>query len=345
MAVIPQEYQEVEYLESPLASSDIPYIVTSINPNQNTVVTCEFLAYEKGHSVFGARWTGSNTYDTFGFFMSRTGDDVAYYGRFSNKKYAAVPSLQLNTLYKLAIEINNVVLDNTEQSITRDAFQSAYPVALFTLNNMGTISDGFKGRICSFVSTENNVVSANLIPCYRKSDNEAGMYDTVSGTFLTNAGTGEFAVGPDVTRESLSMLWLRRRMMGAFATPPEPTEPLGEYTVGYYNTSVTPSSVSDFVITHDMGVVPKVVIVEANFEPSQGVNAGLNGIYAFDVYGITSGNVAFTGQYWYNNAITYGGGTNNTSSATTTTVSLGRLSGSVRSNWNTSGTYTVRMLG
>lgn len=38
-----------------------------------------------------------------------------------------------------------------------------------------------------------------LIPCYRKSDNVAGFYDIVSGTFRTNSGTGSFVVGPDVT--------------------------------------------------------------------------------------------------------------------------------------------------
>ena len=39
---------------------------------------------------------------------------------------------------------------------------------------------------------------AYFIPCYRKSDSEPGMYDLVSKMFFTNAGTGEFLVGPDV---------------------------------------------------------------------------------------------------------------------------------------------------
>lgn len=38
----------------------------------------------------------------------------------------------------------------------------------------------------------------DLIPCYRKSDKVAGMYDLVSNTFFTNQGTGEFIVGGDV---------------------------------------------------------------------------------------------------------------------------------------------------
>jgi hypothetical protein len=35
----------------------------------------------------------------------------------------------------------------------------------------------------------------NLIPCIRTADNKPGMYDTVTNTFLTNSGTGEFTYG------------------------------------------------------------------------------------------------------------------------------------------------------
>ena len=41
---------------------------------------------------------------------------------------------------------------------------------------------------------KSGVLIQNLIPCVRKSDNKPGMYDTVSKTFYTNAGAGEFIV-------------------------------------------------------------------------------------------------------------------------------------------------------
>lgn len=44
-----------------------------------------------------------------------------------------------------------------------------------------------------------NTLKHCFIPCYRNSDNKPGMYDTVTGTFYTNAGSGEFGVGPAVT--------------------------------------------------------------------------------------------------------------------------------------------------
>lgn len=36
-----------------------------------------------------------------------------------------------------------------------------------------------------------------MYPCYRLSDNVAGMYDKITDTFFTNSGSGTFTVGPD----------------------------------------------------------------------------------------------------------------------------------------------------
>ena len=42
-----------------------------------------------------------------------------------------------------------------------------------------------------------NTLAMNLIPCRRNSDGELGMYDTVSGQFLTNQGTGTLTAGSE----------------------------------------------------------------------------------------------------------------------------------------------------
>jgi len=44
----------------------------------------------------------------------------------------------------------------------------------------------------------NNELKRDLIPARRDSDSEIGMYDMVSGTFFTNAGSGDFIAGPVV---------------------------------------------------------------------------------------------------------------------------------------------------
>lgn len=45
---------------------------------------------------------------------------------------------------------------------------------------------------------ENDKLVSELIPCYRKSDKEAGLWDRVRKIFLTNIGTGSFIVGADI---------------------------------------------------------------------------------------------------------------------------------------------------
>ena len=45
----------------------------------------------------------------------------------------------------------------------------------------------------------NNELIKQFIPCYRKSDNKPGMYDTVNSVFVTKSGSGsEFVVGNNV---------------------------------------------------------------------------------------------------------------------------------------------------
>ena len=46
-------------------------------------------------------------------------------------------------------------------------------------------------------AADGNVVR-DFVPARRASDNTIGMYDTVTNTFFTNAGTGEFIAGPEV---------------------------------------------------------------------------------------------------------------------------------------------------
>jgi hypothetical protein len=45
---------------------------------------------------------------------------------------------------------------------------------------------------------KNGTLVRYLIPAKRNSDNVVGMYDTVSKTFFTNAGSGAFIAGPVV---------------------------------------------------------------------------------------------------------------------------------------------------
>ena len=55
-----------------------------------------------------------------------------------------------------------------------------------------------KLTIYSWKFYQDDILIRDFIPCYRKSDNVIGMYDTVNGIFYTNKGTGTFLKGNDI---------------------------------------------------------------------------------------------------------------------------------------------------
>lgn len=56
----------------------------------------------------------------------------------------------------------------------------------------------FCGKVYYLQITEGMNLVRNFIPARRDSDGVLGMYDTVTNTFFTNSGTGNFIAGPMV---------------------------------------------------------------------------------------------------------------------------------------------------
>ena len=54
----------------------------------------------------------------------------------------------------------------------------------------------FAGKLYYFKAYQNDIIVRDFIPARRNSDDVIGMYDTVSGQFFTNSGTGNFAGPP-----------------------------------------------------------------------------------------------------------------------------------------------------
>ena len=65
-------------------------------------------------------------------------------------------------------------------------------------NNNGSVNNRVYGKLGRSYLKQNNTLLYDYIPAKRNSDNVVGMWDTVSGTFKTNAGTGTFGAGPVV---------------------------------------------------------------------------------------------------------------------------------------------------
>ena len=145
----------------------------------------------------------------------------------------------------------------------------------------------------------------------------------------------------------MSML-LRRRLMEASSVTPAPGG-LGEFSKGYAAT-LTPNSQTELVIQHNMGVTPKVVILEmVDRTAATLTNYAYFGIYELDISGMQNdktGLVSYAHRY---------NGTDYTDKkslpdtdcieADTTTVTLKPPYNNNRSPFDTGTTYRVQVYG
>ena len=93
----------------------------------------------------------------------------------------------------------NDILESSISTSKTLSNNTTNPVYLFDICQYGErINRGTKMKLYSCKFYDDDTLIRNYIPCYRKSDNEIGMYDLVSNTFFTNAGTGTFTAGAEI---------------------------------------------------------------------------------------------------------------------------------------------------
>ncbi len=86
--------------------------------------------------------------------------------------------------------------DNDRKFIVDDTDVATYSTSTTPSITIKTARRSIRYRKVNF--TISGVLSYRYIPCYRKSDGEIGLYDIMSGSFKTNAGSGTFLKGADV---------------------------------------------------------------------------------------------------------------------------------------------------
>ena len=90
---------------------------------------------------------------------------------------------------------DNIVFTGSKNFNSRNILLFAYiPGTAEGINGVSTQISSFK------MYQKDGTLVQNLIPAKRTSDNVLGMYDTVTDTFFTNAGTGEFIAGPVINQ-------------------------------------------------------------------------------------------------------------------------------------------------
>ena len=193
---LPSAYQEVEYLES----TGTQWIYTDIPGRSGIKCFGKIMWFVGGDAcIFGARKASSDRimpihqYHQYKWTLG--------YG----STHADLATISYGTLYEVEAKLTSgeqylkvngeTVYTGTEVS----EYSNDYNMALFGCSfSSSKIQLLAKARIYYLEVDLDGERVAEFVPCCRKSDSVAGMYDLVSGTFYTNSGTGEFLVGEDI---------------------------------------------------------------------------------------------------------------------------------------------------
>jgi hypothetical protein len=193
----PDDYIFYDYIES----SGTQWIDTGIKANQDTVVEIEFeiTGNETGYgAVLGAR-TNASSNCFYVFTKCGNGKICCQVGNSGSKNCNT--SQSLNVVYNLKVSNGNITVNGDSANFTPVSdFETPLNVRIFNIANANTSSSGtgnriLIGKVYSFKLYDSNIIVRNMIPAKRKSDNEIGMYDMVTGRFFGNSGTGTFTTG------------------------------------------------------------------------------------------------------------------------------------------------------
>lgn len=201
---LPRQYQEVEFLQSSGAQG----FDTGLKFTPNTTIETEF------------EWTacsgtsGGTGYDTDiigveggtngfaillnNFDNSRNRLIVSTAGQLSNSSSAYTANTKYLGRVGQTMTGTTVYINNHEWNYVGVKTTSVYNLAMFCRNKSGTFGAFAYAKIYSCKIWDETTLVRDFVPCYRKADSVAGMYDVVNDVFYTNQGSGSFIVGGDV---------------------------------------------------------------------------------------------------------------------------------------------------
>ena len=212
---LPSGYQEVEYIEN----TGTQYIITDLlfpKDLENPKIEWGFMHIgdvSGDNMVFGYMNNGAVYFEIYGSITK-------IYGSTGQKRYRAIAdnNLAKNMLITGLMTKDTITLNGTSHAANDNysLTQDVLPMAIFAWKDKGNVNYINKGaRIYYLRFYDGNTKMADYVPCYRKSDGEIGMYDTVTKTFYTNSGKGTFLKGADITRyiDNVSVLDTRRKIL------------------------------------------------------------------------------------------------------------------------------------
>lgn len=189
---LPSGYQQVEYIQS----TGNQYIEVNYPTANITRVSCKAQVFSGSpYVIIGTGVSSSISYSGIRCF-STNGSNL-YCGLNTGRSelsYTPASTPQTWIIDKTLLQIGS-----TEKTISYSGSSTATSFAIFKDKEANKDANSTKCSIYWFKVYENGVLKLNFIPCYKKSDNVIGMYETETGAFYTNSGSGTFVKGANVS--------------------------------------------------------------------------------------------------------------------------------------------------
>lgn len=198
---LPAAYQEVEWIGT---TSQGPYLRIG---NRFTFATdrleCE-MQVPTAPFVSNSKWLGS--VDKTGCNLKLNVNAVFNPNPTGAMLYYGPNTYNIGSITPLKLGYDvwaKLIIDNASVRVGDSVIKTVTPPN-GTTDDLYLFAGGFDNfalsiyRIKSYCVYSDNVLTCDLVPCYRKTDSVIGMYDTVAKMFYTNVGTGEFVKGEDI---------------------------------------------------------------------------------------------------------------------------------------------------
>lgn len=208
--LLPSEYQEVEYIES----SGTQYINTGLKLTQNHSVEMAIQNLTNASAkIFGSRTSAtSNNFSVLTGLVGGTLSLVTDFQNYSNNRLSVDITNNLNDKYTIKINNSKMIINDTEKAITTYS-NFTTPSNAYIFSASGTYPAGYVNASTKLYYCKiwnGTTLIRDYVPCYRKSDNEPGLYDLVNNVFYTNAGSDSFTYGNEVSYETLLFCGIAR---------------------------------------------------------------------------------------------------------------------------------------
>ena len=215
---VPAGYTQLEYIES----SGAQYIDTGISaPNGfKAILDWMFTDFsgDNNKTVLGSEDSASPWACNW---LQKRGSSVYYWSLGAYSALGSLTVISANTRYRidmstikgasyLKIDGDSIITGTNSNS------RSSNSIYIFATNKAGTAGDPSSARLYSCKIIKDDETVRNYIPAKRNSDGVVGLYDLISKTFFTNAGTGTFTAGSEIPSVTSGWLFDKLKEYGTY---------------------------------------------------------------------------------------------------------------------------------